>query len=338
MGFAFCRRVQKSETQKISCEDSTSEIEGYRFSYVRYICMIIGCVLTGGFLRLLFHWFPQWMLWCTHKSCGLHEAHKVKIKDISGVYIHNVVYPESGKLRFLDDCPTTFPFPLEDQTQHPYFIHKKLKYIWNYECGQFELLQNWDERPYDEILDAQALHSDMIETRRDLYGINKIDVSLTPIIRLVLNGCLTPFHCFQVFSCIIWFCVEYEIYATCIAVFSVTSLIFQVYELRKNERALKETVCISSKVSVCRRHNNEEDFMLVDSTELVPGDLIAIPSSGCLMQCDAVLLMGNCIVNESSLTGESVPITKIPLPTVQCKNTPFDFVHPHDIFFLVGHP
>ncbi|CAH8871431.1 unnamed protein product [Trichobilharzia szidati] len=325
MVFAFWKRPAKSETQKISCEGCTSDIEGYQFSHVRYAFMVAGCVLTGGLLRLLFHWFPQWMLWCTHKSSELHEAHKVKIKDISGVFIHNIVYPSSESPRSLDNSSVTSSLTLEDQTKHPYFIHKKLKYIWNFENEQFEVLQNWDERSYDEILNAQALDSELIETRRDLYGINKIDVSLTPIVRLVLNGCLTPFHCFQVFSCAIWFCVEYEIYATCIAVFSVTSLIFQVYELRKNERALKETVCISSKVSVCRRCGGEEDFELVDSTELVPGDLIAIPSSGCLMQCDAVLLMGNCIVNESSLTGESVPITKIPLPSSQYKNVPFDF-------------
>ncbi|VDO86335.1 unnamed protein product [Schistosoma margrebowiei] len=149
---------------------------------------------------------------------------------------------------------------LEKQNERPYIIHKKLKYIWNFESENFELLQNWDERPYDEVLNAPTLTTDLIETRRNLYGINKIDVSLTPIMRLVLNG---------------------------------------------NERALKKTVCISSKVTVCRRRDGEDDFMLVDSTELVPGDLIAIPSSGCLMQCDAVLLMGNCIVNESSLTGVS---------------------------------
>ncbi|KAH9590926.1 hypothetical protein MS3_00003409, partial [Schistosoma haematobium] len=264
------------------------------------------------------------MLRCTHKVCDLNEANKVEIKDISGIYIHKVQYPTRGKPRSQYDNSTTDGF-LENQTERPYIIHKKLKYIWNFESENFELLQNWDERPYDEVLNAPTLTTDLIETRRNLYGINKIDVSLTPIMRLVLNGCLTPFHCFQVFSCVIWFCVEYEIYATCIAVFSVTSLIFQVYELRKNERALKKTVCISSKVTVCRRRDGEDDFMLVDSTELVPGDLIAIPSSGCLMQCDAVLLMGNCIVNESSLTGESLPITKIPLPNGQYENTTFDF-------------
>lgn len=39
-------------------------------------------------------------------------------------------------------------------------------------------------------------------------------------------------------------------------------------------------------------------------TELVPGDIIELPRSGLIMDVDAVLLTGNCIVNESMLTGE----------------------------------
>ena len=38
--------------------------------------------------------------------------------------------------------------------------------------------------------------------------------------------------------------------------------------------------------------------------ELVPGDVIIIPPQGCTMTCDAVLISGMCIVNESMLTGK----------------------------------
>jgi len=42
---------------------------------------------------------------------------------------------------------------------------------------------------------------------------------------------------------------------------------------------------------------------VVCSDTLVPGDVIEVPRQGCVMQCDAVLITGNCIVNESMLTG-----------------------------------
>ena len=43
--------------------------------------------------------------------------------------------------------------------------------------------------------------------------------------------------------------------------------------------------------------------MDVTSEELVPGDVLVIPPKGSLVHCDAVLISGNCIVNESMLTG-----------------------------------
>ncbi len=50
----------------------------------------------------------------------------------------------------------------------------------------------------------------------------------------------------------------------------------------------------------------------IPSENLAPGDIVAVKNMS-IMQCDAILLNGNVIVNESMLTGESVPVTKIPI-------------------------
>lgn len=53
------------------------------------------------------------------------------------------------------------------------------------------------------------------------------------------------------------------------------------------------------------------------STELVPGDVIVIPANGMIMPCDAVLIQGTCIVNESMLTGRisnELPILNVIIP------------------------
>lgn len=50
----------------------------------------------------------------------------------------------------------------------------------------------------------------------------------------------------------------------------------------------------------------------VSSAELVPGDVIDIAGLQ-TVPCDAMLLGGDCILNESMLTGESVPVSKVPV-------------------------
>lgn len=49
----------------------------------------------------------------------------------------------------------------------------------------------------------------------------------------------------------------------------------------------------------------------MNSVDLVPGDCLIIPQEGLLLPCDAALLAGECLVNESMLTGDH-PILKPP--------------------------
>ena len=56
--------------------------------------------------------------------------------------------------------------------------------------------------------------------------------------------------------------------------------------------------------------------MEVSSEELVPGDIIRVPE-GVVLPCDMILLEGSCVVDESVLTGESVPVMKASLSSGQ---------------------
>ena len=61
------------------------------------------------------------------------------------------------------------------------------------------------------------------------------------------------------------------------------------------------------------RSNDENKLTEINSSDLVPGDVIEIPENTA-MPCDLILLTGSCIVNESMLTGESIPVIKNSLP------------------------
>uniref|UniRef100_A0A670Z756 ATPase 13A4 n=1 Tax=Pseudonaja textilis TaxID=8673 RepID=A0A670Z756_PSETE len=58
----------------------------------------------------------------------------------------------------------------------------------------------------------------------------------------------------------------------------------------------------------------------VESRHLVPGDILVLDEGRSLMSCDALLLSGQCVVNEGMLTGESLPVTKTALPQ-ECKSS-----------------
>ncbi len=66
-------------------------------------------------------------------------------------------------------------------------------------------------------------------------------------------------------------------------------------------------------MKVHRFKDNEEQSMTVNSSELVPGDIVCVPEIG-VMPCDCILVKGSAVMNESMLTGESIPAIKQSIP------------------------
>ena len=148
---------------------------------------------------------------------------------------------------------------------------------------------------------AEGLNNEEQSKRRIIYGENAIYVHVQSILQILFQEVLEPFYVFQVFSVILWSLDEYLYYASCIVIMSALSLTSSVIQTRRNQRQLRDTVQGSDSVTVWKGGGI---YVEEESEKIVPGDVIVLPPHGCVLQCDAVLISGNAIVNESMLTGK----------------------------------
>ncbi|KAL5111345.1 putative cation-transporting ATPase [Taenia crassiceps] len=258
-------------------------------------------------------------------SCKIKDADRFLVKDSCGVF-YVVDVRRAPQIVFdVTDSGSTYSSALSDTSQFftaetsqngvSWIYYKNLKYFLDSEDGHCYLLPNWDERPSSDIVNARPLVESEVARRRSIYDINDIPIPRRSVGQLLLKEGLNQFYVFQLASCILWLSDSYYYYAAAILIISAMSLSWNICDLRRNEKALRDAVTSYGTMNICREINGNPKFFPVSSTDLVPGDIIEIPRDGCHMFCDAVLLQGNCIVNESTLTGESVPVTKIPFVT-----------------------
>ncbi|XP_072293964.1 polyamine-transporting ATPase 13A3 [Eucyclogobius newberryi] len=202
-------------------------------------------------------------------------------------------------------------------SQIRYFTFHSTKYYWSDAKQNFEFLNGLEDlqlscsKVHSEH--SRGLNQNQQEYRRLFFGMNDIAVKVPSVFKLLIKEVLNPFYIFQLFSVILWSADEYYFYAMAIVLMSVISIATSLYTIKKQYIMLHDMVAAHSivRVSVCRANNDIDEVL---STDLVPGDVMVIPSNGTIMPCDAVLISGTCIVNESMLTGESVPVTKTNLP------------------------
>ena len=129
---------------------------------------------------------------------------------------------------------------------------------------------------------------------------------------LLVDEVLHPFYLFQLCSILLWSLDEYVFYAACIGLISLVSVLVSLLETRRQAEALHELVEGAAAGSVEVERAGQR--VSIPAAHLAPGDLLLVPPAGCLLACDAVLTTGSAIVNESLLTGESVPVSKCAVP------------------------
>ncbi|KAJ6096783.1 cation-transporting ATPase [Penicillium sp. IBT 16267x] len=311
------RRTGSRLNQKvyIASEDLTAVFAGFTTSAGGFAIYIAVCILTGGFAYLLLRWLPRWRVRLTGKAAPLGKCQWIAIEDQWNQFtIHEVGSQSYGRplsTVFVDSSGQAYDEDRDPTIESLRFLdYRYLRFFYHPVEDKFSLINGWRDPAWTNAKAMRGgLDADERDSREQIFGQNVIDIQQKTVPQLLLDEAFHPFYIFQVASLILWSMDEYYYYAVCIFLISAFSIATTVLETKSSMRRLREISLFECDVRVLRNGF----WRSVSSQDLVPGDVFEF-SDPSLNQvpCDSILLSGDCIVNESMLTGESVPVSKTP--------------------------
>ncbi|KAJ5220798.1 cation-transporting ATPase [Penicillium citrinum] len=311
------RRTGSRLNQKvyIASEDLTAVFAGFSTSPAGYALYIAVCILTGGLAYLVLRWFPRWRVRMIGKATPLGKCEWVAIEDQWNQFdIHHIdseAYGRPLSTVFMDNSGHVYDEDLDPTIASLRYVdYRYLRFFYHPVEDKFSLINGWKDQSWTSAKAMRGgLDADERDSREQIFGKNNINIHQKNIPQLLMDEAFHPFYMFQVASLILWSMDEYYYYAVCIFLISVFSIATTVLETKSTMRRLREISLFECDVRVLRNGF----WRSVSSQDLAPGDVFEFSDpSLSLVPCDCILLSGDCIVNESMLTGESVPVSKIP--------------------------
>ncbi|KAJ2368031.1 hypothetical protein H4S01_001815, partial [Coemansia sp. RSA 2610] len=192
------------------------------------------------------------------------------------------------------------------------------RFYFTYQCTRYVLDEQTQQyAPYEFDLgsghrglidQAGGLSSTEASYRLELVGPNFIEVKVPNIFGAFAREFLSFFYIYQIMMLWVFYIYAYWQVALVDTGVILLSATIKVVLRLQSERRLKQMAEQEETIAVKR----DGEWAQVSTRDLVTGDVIEV-TSGAHMSCDCILLSGNAIMNESSLTGEPLPIRKFPL-------------------------
>ncbi|KAG2228910.1 hypothetical protein INT48_004448, partial [Thamnidium elegans] len=271
-------------------EDVQILIQGYKFLKLNLLLYRIVSILSLGLVWLVCRWVPSWYISWVGLKVPLKDAEWLVFKE--EILLYNDINAEDAR-RLLN----------MDQ-------HKRNRlYIYIYIFILTLIHSFWKDQSWNTTKNFKlGLSSEKYHSRLSVFGPNLIHIREKPTLKLLTDEVLNPFYVFQIGSILLWCMDDYYYYAFCIFFISAFSIISTLIETKQTMKRMKDMSFFECSVRVFRNGS----WRNISSVELVPGDLIDIANVH-TVPCDAMLVSGDCILNESMLTGESVPVSKAPI-------------------------
>ncbi|KAJ2331454.1 hypothetical protein GGI00_003246, partial [Coemansia sp. RSA 2681] len=306
-------------TQRIYLDEEGITIHAQGMSYSSLGLWLYGLagILSCGVVTLLCRWVPQWRIRWTMKRAPLGEADFAVIVDEFGAMSIEPIERRGygGTLESIFGSLTR-KGPLHRRSDDvvrnlSMFTHRYYRFVYHPYLEKFLPNTCWMDSAWTRLPATMrtGLTYDVRDLRSTIFGENNIDIKEKSIARILFDEVLNPFYVFQAGSVILWCFDNYYYYASCILLISASGIVETLVETRRNTRKIREMAHFTCPVRVLRDGTWRDG----SAEELLPGDVFELVPSMHVLPCDAVLLEGDCIVNESMLTGESVPVAKVPV-------------------------
>lgn len=204
--------------------------------------------------------------------------------------------------------------PIET-TEHGYryFVFDAQRYIMDEGSGTFyfpskQPLGTTSENIRDNL--KTGLSTSAVDYLTNFFGRNEILFNSSSATELITSETYAFFTFYQVILYLWWFWFNYLIVAAFEFSTVVLSICMSIYLKWKNEQTVLELTKSKSEIEVLRNGNWET----IPSTLLVPGDIVRIFKQNWTIPCELIILSGKALMNESSLTGEAMPLQKKEIP------------------------
>ncbi|CAK9298477.1 unnamed protein product [Gordionus sp. m RMFG-2023] len=191
--------------------------------------------------------------------------------------------------------------------------YQKVKYIFDDDKQIFQPIKYPIYEQYNYYHNYKGLTDDFkglidnnyINIMEHVYGLNKMNIEIPDFMELMKDRSTSPFFVFQVLCVCLWSLYDQFYYS----LFTLLMLVvFEATLVKQQLKNMSEIRKMGNKSFIINVYRNKR-WRLMSSENLLPGDICSITRNK-VVPCDVLLLKGTCIVDESMLTGESVPQPK----------------------------
>jgi manganese-transporting P-type ATPase len=190
-----------------------------------------------------------------------------------------------------------------------FFEYHRTKYFFDVEQRVFKEVDYPVAEPLNHYLKSSGLCGDAIAQSERRYGPNVFNIPLPTFGELYKEHAMAPFFVFQIFCVLLWMLDEYWYYSLMTLVMLVMFEGTVVTRRLRHLQMLREMRVPAYPIQVYR----DRKWHDLKTDQLLPGDIVTLTRAEQdehVVPCDMILLRGTCVVNESLLTGESVPQLK----------------------------